>query len=217
MRNASRSSAGSRRAVTAPPAFLATAACLAALFALPARLPAADAGSEPAAASARFRLGNVFDLEWAEDPRISPDGERVVFVRSGFDRMTDRTRHVLWLVGADGTGLRPLTDPELSATAPRWSPDGGRIAYVARSGGKGEGAKSEIRVLYLATGATARLALFDHPPGELAWSPDGRFLAFAGFVPDEPEPPLARMPKPPAGADWGPEIKVIDRLVYRYL
>ncbi len=210
MRNPSRPSAGCRRGAAAPVALLAVFACLAAALAAPVRLPAEQTPAP--VTSPGFRLGNVFDLEWAADPRISPDGERVVFVRSGFDRMTDRPRHSLWIVGADGSGLRPLTDPELDTTSPRWSPDGARLAYVTH----GEDHQAEIRVLYLGSGTTARLVSLEHPPSELAWSPDGTALAFALFVPAPPGPPLARMPAPPKGADWGPEIKVIDRLVYRF-
>ena len=35
----------------------------------------------------RFGLKQIFDLQWAADPRIAPNGKRVVFVRSGFDVM----------------------------------------------------------------------------------------------------------------------------------
>ncbi|MGD8828849.1 MAG: DPP IV N-terminal domain-containing protein, partial [Gammaproteobacteria bacterium] len=161
---------------------------------------------------ARFTLNNIFDLQWAQDPRISPDGRQVVFVRGSFNRMNDKARHSLWLVNTDGTGLRPLTDPDLNATSPRWSPDGKRLLYV--TGVKGEGA--EIRVRYMASGTTARLASLEHGPSELSWSPDGHSIAFAMFVPATPRQPMAKMPSPPKGADWGPPIKVIDRLMYRF-
>jgi Dipeptidyl aminopeptidases/acylaminoacyl-peptidases len=51
-----------------------------------------------------FGLKQIFDLQWAADPRIAPNGKRVVFVRSGFDVMNDDTRHSLWVVGTDGNG-----------------------------------------------------------------------------------------------------------------
>ena len=40
----------------------------------------------------RLTLKDIFELEWAADPQISPDGKRVVFVRAGFDIMKDDTR-----------------------------------------------------------------------------------------------------------------------------
>ena len=63
----------------------------------------------------RFGLKQIFDLQWAADPRIAPNGKRVVFVRSGYDIMNDDTRHSLWVVGTDGNGLRSLTPPDEDA------------------------------------------------------------------------------------------------------
>ncbi len=63
--------------------------------------------AEPQTAVAdRLQLEQIFDLQWAADPRIAPDGKHVVFVRSGYDVLNDEERHSLWQVGADGGGLR---------------------------------------------------------------------------------------------------------------
>ena len=57
----------------------------------------------------RFRPIDVFGLEYASDPQISPDGERVVYVRNFMDVMTDRRRSNLWIVDVDGSNHKPLT------------------------------------------------------------------------------------------------------------
>jgi len=163
-----------------------------------------------AADTTRFGYLDVFDLEWAGDPQISPDGSRVAFVRTGFDIMKDRERTSLWVVNADGTGLRALTDGSRHASSPTWSPDGSRLAYVAHGE---EGA--EIRVRWMDTGQEAVLARLQRGPRGLAWSPDGTRLAFASFVPGEPPPAIAHMPPMPEGADWGPPIHVVDRVTWR--
>ncbi len=72
----------------------------------------------------RFRLLDVFELEWASDPRISPDGERIVYARNFMDVMSDRRRSNLWIVGADGSGLRPLTTGLVGDSSPRRLPRG---------------------------------------------------------------------------------------------
>ena len=36
----------------------------------------------------RFLPLDVFELEWASDPRISPDGRRIVYTRNSMDVMT---------------------------------------------------------------------------------------------------------------------------------
>ena len=73
---------------------------------------------------------DVFELEWASDPQISPDGQEVIYRRMGFDIMKDKRRGNLWRVRADGENHQKLTNFEGNETSPQWSPDGQRIAYV---------------------------------------------------------------------------------------
>ena len=51
-----------------------------------------------------FTYLDVFELEVAADPQISPDGSRIVYVRRGSDVMSDRARTSLWIVNYDGSG-----------------------------------------------------------------------------------------------------------------
>ncbi|MEZ4587068.1 MAG: S9 family peptidase [Gemmatimonadales bacterium] len=157
----------------------------------------------------RFGLEDVFELEWAADPQISPDGSRIVFVRSGFDKLTDGTRASLWTVNADGSDLRALLAPDRRAGSPRWSPDGRRLLFVSR----GQGG-AQLFVRWMDTGQEAELTHLSSAPGGLAWSPDGKWIAFTMFVP-EAGTPLVSLPSPPEGADWGPPIKYIDQIFYR--
>jgi len=56
--------------------------------------------------SNKFEARDVFDLEYASDPRIEPDGERIVYVRNYKDVMTDANLSNLWMVIA-GKGDDP--------------------------------------------------------------------------------------------------------------
>jgi len=168
------------------------------------------AAQEPDTLSNRFTLRDIFELEWASGPQISPDGGRVVFERAGYDIMHDRERGSLWIVNSDGSGLRPLLDPGVNAGSPRWSPDGDRLLYVARGD---EGA--EIYLRWMDTGQTAVLTHVTSSPGAIAWSPDGNWIAFSMFVPESPKP-FASLPSPPRGADWGPAWIYIDQMNYRF-
>ncbi len=60
-------------------------------------------------------------------PRFSPDGRLLAFLRAEAD-----AKPQLHVVPADGGEPVQLTDAPLGAGAPRWSPDGTRIAYTAR-------------------------------------------------------------------------------------
>lgn len=158
----------------------------------------------------RFRPADVFELEWASDPRISPDGGRVVYVRNFMDIMKDVRRSNLWIVDADGSNHRPLTTGNSNDSSPRWSPDGTRVAFLSSSDGS-----TQLYVRWMDTGVTAKLTNLTSSPSGLTWSPDGTQLAFSMLVPDEPEP-FVSMPSKPEGAEWAPPPKVTQKLQYRY-
>ena len=172
--------------------------------------PSEQPPAQPAVASDRPLLAeDVFDLERAGDPRISPDGRRIVYTRLGFDVLTDATTSELWIIDADGSNHQRLLLLEGSQSEPRWSPGGDRIAFI---GSHEE--RRQIFMHWLDTGRTGPISRLTRDPSGLAWSPDGEQIAFSMFVPDEPAA-KAELPKAPEGADWGPEIEVEDRLNYR--
>lgn len=157
----------------------------------------------------RFAPADVFQLEFASDPQISPDGSQIAYLRNSIDIMTDQVRSQLWLVGVDGREHRPLTDWNVDASSPRWSPDGKRLAYAA----KGDKV-TQVFVRWMDSGQTARLTNLTEPPGELTWSPDGRQLAFSMLVRDKRKP-YVTLPEKPEGATWAEPFKLYDTLVYR--
>ena len=169
-------------------------------------LPTAQA----AAAKPAFAPMDVFALEWASDPQISPDGAEVAYVRQSFDIKSDSRRRVIWLVDRDGGNHRPLAGGSASQASPRWSPDGKRLAFVSADD---DGA--QIHMHWFAQGVTARVTnLLDAPTG-LAWSPDGRQLAFVMRVPTKRQPLKVELPEAPKDAKWAEPLKAIDRMVYR--
>jgi len=174
-------------------------------------LVSVSSAAEPPAAKPFKQLKSidVFQLEYADDVQISPDGSRIVYVRVSHDIMTDRARRNLWLVNADGTNNRPLRSESKSFMSPRWSPDGTRLAYVSAAEGS-----PQLYVRWMDTGQTALLTNLVQAPGAIAWSPDGKSIAFTQFVPSS-KPPLASPPEKPQGASWAPPVKVVDSVVYR--
>lgn len=153
-----------------------------------------------------FAYQDLFDLQYASDPRISPDGQWVVYRRMGFDIMKDRSMGNLWMVSSDGTQHQKLTSREGNESSPRWSPDGKRIAFTASYG---EG--NEIYIYWTSTGKTARITQLPHSPSSLTWSRDGKSLAFCMHVPEKP-PISANIPSKPKGAEWAAEPRMTDRL-----
>ncbi|MGI9223149.1 MAG: S9 family peptidase [Woeseiaceae bacterium] len=157
-----------------------------------------------------FRNTDVFELEFATDPQISPDGSRIAYVRISMDIMSDRAVPNIWIVDADGDNHRPLLSGSGSYSSPRWSPGGDRLAFVTTVRGRG----SQIHVRWMDTGQTAVVSNVRRSPQAITWSPDGTQLAFVMFVPDKNEP-LAKPPEAPRGANWAPGAKVIETMPYR--
>ena len=127
---------------------------------------AAEKPSEPQ--SNRLRPVELFDLEIASDPQISPNGDQIVFVRAFSDIMKDRYRSDLWIVNHDGSELRALTSGNTSNTSPRWSPDGKRLVYISSSEGS-----AQLYVRWMDSGQVAKVTRVQKAPRDMEWSPDG--------------------------------------------
>ena len=158
----------------------------------------------------RFQLMDVFQLEYASDPQISPDSKQVVYVRNFMDVMKDRRRSNLWIGKIDGSEHRPITSGNRNDAAPRWSPDGKRLLYVS-----GEDGSSQLYCRWLDTGQTAKLTNLTSAPSGITWSPDGKWISFSMHVPSHPKP-LVKLPRKPEGAEWAEPAKVIRTVRYRF-
>src|SRR5258708_15898767 len=157
-----------------------------------------------------FKPLDVFDVQWATDPQVYPDGRSIAYVRMGFDIKADRARGAVWLVGADGKKERPLRGAPTSG-APRWSPDGTRIAYISRAAD----GSAQLFMYWTASGISAPISNFTESPAGLAWSPDGKWLAFTMSVAQERKPLKVELPETPKNAKWADPPKLIDRMVFR--
>ncbi|HEX9654202.1 MAG TPA: DPP IV N-terminal domain-containing protein, partial [bacterium] len=160
--------------------------------------------------SSRFDAADLFDLELATDPQISPDGGKIVYVRQFSDIMSDTKFSNLWIIDFDGSDHRPLTSGNYHDSSPRWSADGKQLIYISDRDDS-----PQIYKMWLSSGQDAKLTNLQNPPAGLAWSPDGKYISFTMLVPDSPYK-LADLPTPPKGAEWAEPAKIIDKLTYRW-
>ena len=163
----------------------------------------------PAQALAPFTADDVFQLAWTSSPLVDRKGERVLYLRHSMDIMRDQPRSNLWQVNMDGSEHRPVTTGPDSISSPALAPDGKRVAYVRR-----DDTGPQLFVSWLDSAQTAQLTRVPYPPANLAWSPDGKWLAFRMLVPGE-APTMGTVPRAPAGAQWADAPEVVERMIYR--
>lgn len=114
-------------------------------------------------------------------PALSPDGTTVVVPVLAPDLEADEPTGALWTVPADGAAPpRRLTRGHRD-TAPEWSPDGTRLAFLRAE----RGGKPQVHVVEASGGEPVRLT--DAPLGaaDPQWSPDGSRIAFVARVPED--------------------------------
>jgi dipeptidyl aminopeptidase/acylaminoacyl peptidase len=164
----------------------------------------------PEGPTRRFEGRDLFGLEVASDPQISPDGTRIAYVRRSGDIMTDRMRSAIWLIDTRTGEQMPLVVAAGNHSQPRWSPDGKRLAYTSST----EGSSPQLFVRWMESGEAVRITGLPQAPSSLTWSPDGRRIAYAMFVPDEGMK-LGAAPAKPEGAKWAEPLEIHTAVNYR--
>lgn len=164
----------------------------------------AIAFASPAAAQSNgLQPADIYRLRSVGDVQISPDGRSVVFAVTNNDR-PGRPYSQVWLLDvATGTSRRLGADGD-TASEPRFSPDGRRLAFI------GSIAAGSGLIVANADGSGAQLIApvegTNHPlpssGDRIAWSPDGTRLAF-----------ISATPGPEADANGDP--MVITRYLYK--
>src|SRR5215212_2507634 len=158
----------------------------------------------------RLTPADLFQLQYAADPEISPDGQWIAYVRQWSDPMTDRRYSNIWLLKADGSMHRPLTSGKYTEDSPRWSPDGKRLVYVSNQTGQ-----PQLYVRWMDTGEAAAITNATTAPSSPEWSPDGSQIAYLQLV-AKPALVVGKPLTPPPGATWSAPPKYTDRLVFRF-
>jgi Tol biopolymer transport system component len=88
----------------------------------------------------------------------------------------------IWLMNADGTGKRQITEMPEGACQPAWSPDGDRLAFISPCGSNQE-IYPGARIFLINADGTGLTGLPYTPGGDFdpAWSPDGGQIAFTSI------------------------------------
>ena len=112
------------------------------------------------------------------DPQLSPDGRRVLFVRTTTDLPSGKRNSDIWIVPADGSAApKPFIQGPKSDDSPRFL-SSGRVAFISARHGAPQvytadaGGRNVKAITHVSAGV--------QPP--LVVSPDGQTVAFVSDV-----------------------------------
>jgi eukaryotic-like serine/threonine-protein kinase len=112
-------------------------------------------------------------------PSWSPNGSQLVFISPCLGRAdffeTIYNESSLYIINADGTGLKQLTPAPGSDFEPAWSPDGEQIAFTSVRGGFRQIYALDVESLEVTLLTNTTSAIESSQP---SWSPDGARIAY---------------------------------------
>jgi Tol biopolymer transport system component len=128
-------------------------------------------------------------LEWksAFNPKISPDGKRVVYEVQKTNWEDNAFERNLWIVDSATADSHTLTSAKKSSTNAAWSSDGKWIAFLSDRPGQikdtPEG-KKQIYMISADGGEAQQLTKTENDVNAFEWAPDSKRIAFSTTDPD---------------------------------
>jgi dipeptidyl aminopeptidase/acylaminoacyl peptidase len=108
---------------------------------------------------------------------FSPDGQEVCYTSNHEEVEATSTNNDLFIVPAAGGQARKITDNPASDSAPRYSPDGKYIAYLAQARPGYESDRFRLVLYNRGTGQRSSLTEnFDRWVGSYTWAPDSKSI-----------------------------------------
>lgn len=129
------------------------------------------------AAAQTFSLEHYANIARVTDLRVAPSGDKAVFVVAWPNYDANAWESEIVEVDLRSRAQRTLTQRK-TASSPRWSPDGDRLAFVAIVEGK-----AQLFVLPARGGEAVQITHSPTGVGTFAWRPDGRGFAFTAAPP----------------------------------
>lgn len=149
-------------------------------------------GQEPAkAAQAGASTVPTIDqsLEWqsAFNPKISPDGKRVVYEVQKTNWDENAFERNLWIGDIASGETHALTTAKKSSTNPGWSSDGKWIAFLSDRPGQIAGTAEGKKQLYVISadgGEAQQVTKVENDVSDFEWAPDSKRIAFSMSDPE---------------------------------
>ncbi len=122
-----------------------------------------------------FQLKNLRNIVRLSAPRISPDGTKIAVIESRPVWKTDKSKQEIALIDVNNGHSRSLTYNREGLSETRWSPDGNKLAFLAKDP---ETKKEQVFVMSMDGGDPVRITKSKTGVDEYSWSPDGMKIAF---------------------------------------
>jgi len=151
---------------------------------------------------------DIHNFQWIANPKISPDGSRIVYTHVTVTAKHDGYETALWLIPSAGGPARQLTAGPRD-TSPQWSPDGKMLAFVRAIDKDGKTQPAQIYLMAMDGGEARALTDVAKGAGGPVWSPDGHAIAFSSTT-------LAADSEKKKDGEEKSDVRVITKAVYRF-
>ena len=155
-----------------------------------------------------YTVDDLLKVRRVNDPQLSPDGKHVALTIGDVNFADNRVVNQIYVTSVDGGELKRLTDGKTSSSAPRWSPDGKKLAFI--TGGQlwimdGDDGGDKEQITKISTGAAAPV-----------WSPDGKWIAFTSDVYPDCKDDECNKKRDEQAENSKVKAHIVSRLLYKH-
>jgi len=115
-------------------------------------------------------------FKFVGDPQLSPKKDKIAYVLTHVDHKKDGYYSFIYITDLNGEGRKftshYVKESLVKDTAPKWSPDGKKLAFRSNRTGK-----NQVWLLHIDGGEAIQLTDVKQGIGDFTWSPDGSQLA----------------------------------------
>ncbi len=146
-----------------------------------------------------MEIEDLFQFTGVSAPRISPDGEKIVFIHTKMDPEEDTYHSHLWMADLETKKNYQFTSSRGKDKNPSWSPDGDQIMFTSTLSDE---EKPQLFIIKPSGGEARQITEIKEGVESPRWSPNGETILF-----------LSNVERRDQGES---DVKVIDRIVYKF-
>ncbi len=159
-----------------------------------------------------FGIADLYALKGIASPQFSPDGKQILFSVTESFLKEGKTNSEIYVMNADGSGLRRLTNNPAADYSPSWMPDGKSTLFIST---RKEGA--QVWRMPVDGGEPEQITHISTGIGSLTVAPDGKGFLFSSEVYPEFGADDAKNKETDEARQNGPiQAHMADKLLYRH-